>query len=179
MDAFRVPNLDAFGAVARERAALGAVVRTPVHKTAITKQGLSEGVLLQRGVLGALLRKHAGYGGNGVVPISTLEDAQCVRGALGTLRVSSTVLVLWRSTPRARLPAYMHTNKRGWPHAHAQSAHAVLRVHVRTLAPYKPRVHLTAAEVTVCPRPAPATLPPQVLRPSRPRHAAPDVPSHL
>ena len=56
--------------------ALGAAVRAPVRKTPITRRGLSEGVLLQRGVLGALLREHAGYGGNGVVPISTLEDAQ-------------------------------------------------------------------------------------------------------
>jgi len=56
--------------------ALGAVMRAPIRKMPITRRGLSEGVLLQRGVLGALLREHAGYGGNGVVPISTLEDAQ-------------------------------------------------------------------------------------------------------
>lgn len=53
-----------------------AVFRTPVKKTPLTLAGLSEGVPQTRGVLGSLLRSHAGYGGNGKVPISQLEEAQ-------------------------------------------------------------------------------------------------------
>jgi hypothetical protein len=57
-------------------AAHAAVHKMSVRKTPITLAGVAEGALHTRGVLGALAREHAGYGGNGVVPISTLEDAQ-------------------------------------------------------------------------------------------------------
>ena len=57
-------------------AAHAAVHKLSVRKTPITLAGVAEGALHTRGVLGALAREHAGYGGNGVVPISTLEDAQ-------------------------------------------------------------------------------------------------------
>jgi len=57
-------------------AAHAAVHKLSVRKTPITLAGVAEGALHTRGILGALAREHAGYGGNGVVPISTLEDAQ-------------------------------------------------------------------------------------------------------
>ena len=57
-------------------AAQAAVHKMAVRKTPLTLGGVADGALLTRGVLGALARAHAGYGGNGVVPVSTLEDAQ-------------------------------------------------------------------------------------------------------
>ena len=56
--------------------ASAAVVTQSVFKKPLTLAGLSSGAPLTRGLLGKLLAEHAGFGGNGVVPISTLEDAQ-------------------------------------------------------------------------------------------------------
>ena len=56
--------------------ASAAVVTQRVFKKPLTLAGLTSGAPLTRGLLGKLLAEHAGFGGNGVVPISTLEDAQ-------------------------------------------------------------------------------------------------------
>ena len=56
--------------------ASAAVVKQRVYKKPLTLAGLAAGAPLTRGLLGKLLAEHAGFGGNGVVPISTLEDAQ-------------------------------------------------------------------------------------------------------
>lgn len=62
--------------LAASACASAGVSRQRILKKPLTARGLAEGAALSRGLLGRLLRENAGFGGNGIVPISTLEDAQ-------------------------------------------------------------------------------------------------------
>ncbi len=55
--------------------ASAAMVKQPIKKTPITIEGLKQGVLHQRGVLGKISREY-GLGAVTNVTIQTLEDAQ-------------------------------------------------------------------------------------------------------
>ena len=80
------------------------VSRMPVRKTPLTRAGLEQGVPLTRGVLGRLLSEHAGVGGNGRVPISTLEDAQYYGASRCAWGRRASVCPLLPLPPAARDP---------------------------------------------------------------------------
>ncbi len=99
----------------------------PLNKTPLTLRGLEAGVAAERGVLGRIRREH-GLGGHGVVPIGTLEDAQCVNaGVRSTTRPSAP--------PRARTPldVALAALSPTCPLPHARFPQ-VLRPHLRRLA---------------------------------------------